>query len=458
MRTAASLLFAGAFLACAQESRIILLEDFESFASTEALLAVWPGGSGVLGTNVPGGGRAALHDGGNLHNRNVASVSPDATHNVVFTADLYDSGTNEVKRTTVALRNSSGSNFEFGMINEGCCYYARAVGFEVPPDWVPFDQAQKPVPGWHRFQAVMSATNTLVTLDLGADGTIDKTLSFSGPAPLRPFTAIRFGGLPGRISRGGPVFVDNIKLELVPLDSIGSSASTGGVRVVKPPPERPAPLPTSTVAPRPTAVALTPASVAAAGNGRAWGSVGWAIAGALAIVIGLLAWVVLLLRRTTLGPPRALLPLASASGAAMPDGSSAAIPRPGSHEEWKQRALVAEELAQKQAQVLKEKLVPELAEFAKHGLVQGLYTQRNELVETQRRAQQELAELETRLAGLQLPLQERIRVYEQRINELEKELETRGEEMRELIRTTLLLVRQRLEEEKEKGRAQPGLN
>ena len=92
--------------------------------------------------------------------------------------------------------------------------------------------------------------------------------------------------------------------------------------------------------------------------------------------------------------------------------------------------------------------MPELAEFAKQSLVQGLYAQRNALIETQQVAQKSLVELEARLATLQLSLPERIRAYEKRISELEKEVETQGEEMRELTRATLALVRKKLEAER----------
>ena len=113
-------------------------------------------------------------------------------------------------------------------------------------------------------------------------------------------------------------------------------------------------------------------------------------------------------------------------------------------------------MAGRQGQILREKLMPELAEFAKQSLVQGLYAQRNALIETQQVAQQALVELETRLAKLQLSLPERIRAYEKRIGELEKEVESQGEEMRELTRATLVLVRKKLEDERERQRERPG--
>jgi tetrahydromethanopterin S-methyltransferase subunit G len=113
--------------------------------------------------------------------------------------------------------------------------------------------------------------------------------------------------------------------------------------------------------------------------------------------------------------------------------------------------MAAEVVAAQQAQLLGEKVGPELTEFAKQALVQGLYTQRNSLLETQRRAQAVLQDLEDRLSELHLPLQERIQAYEKRITELEKELENRSGEVRELTRATLLLVRQKLEKERERS-------
>lgn len=146
---------------------------------------------------------------------------------------------------------------------------------------------------------------------------------------------------------------------------------------------------------------------------------------------------------------------ASQLALAQPPAPTAAVTDPSAVEEWKQRALVAEAMAGRQAQILREKLMPELAEFAKQSLVQGLYAQRNALIETQQVAQQTLAELEARLAALQLSLPERIRAYENRIGELEKVVEMQGEEMRELTRATLVLVRKKLEAERQSERT-PG--
>ena len=181
----------------------------------------------------------------------------------------------------------------------------------------------------------------------------------------------------------------------------------------------------------------------------------WWIVGSFAVIIALLGFLVFLFwRRGVAGSgvrevhSMSMLPALPESAAA--DSLSV--------EDWKQRALVAEAMAGQQGQMLREKIMPELTEFAKQSLVQGLYAQRNALLERQQKAQQALAEFESRLAALQLPLQERIRAYEKRIAELEKEVETQGEEMRELTRATLALVRKKLEDEQGLGRAPSRFN
>jgi len=175
----------------------------------------------------------------------------------------------------------------------------------------------------------------------------------------------------------------------------------------------------------------------------------WWILGSLMVIISLLACLVLLFwRRGRVDSPAtrstAMLPL---PGKAVED--------PAVAEEWRQRALTAEAMAGKQGQMLREKIMPELTEFAKQSLVQGLYTQRNALLETQQKAVQAMVELEGRLASLQLPLQERIRAYEKRVAELEKEVGSQREEVRELARATLMLVRKKLDDEREREREQP---
>jgi len=179
---------------------------------------------------------------------------------------------------------------------------------------------------------------------------------------------------------------------------------------------------------------------------------GWML-GLLAVIVALLVFGFILFWRGKSADVRAIRSVSAL--AKSPDDTPA---DGSSDQEWKQRALVAEAMAGKQGQLLREKILPELTEFAKQSLVQGLYAQRNVLMERQQKAQQSLAELEMRLTVLQLPLQQRICAYEKRIAELEREVETQGEEMRELTRATLALVRKKLEDERELERAGPGFN
>jgi hypothetical protein len=171
--------------------------------------------------------------------------------------------------------------------------------------------------------------------------------------------------------------------------------------------------------------------------------------GIVGVIIGLVGTFALWFWRRGVGSPDALTPPSTLARLTTNPSTATEL---SPNQDWKQRALVAEAMAGRQGQILREKLMPELAEFAKQSLVQGLYAQRNALIETQQVAQQALVELETRLAKLQLSLPERIRAYEKRIGELEKEVESQGEEMRELTRATLVLVRKKLEDERERQR------
>jgi hypothetical protein len=177
----------------------------------------------------------------------------------------------------------------------------------------------------------------------------------------------------------------------------------------------------------------------------------WFIAGALVAIAVLLAWLVLTFRKSGLGAPR--VPGTSTAVSFSAANAPAEI-GPGVVSDQALRALTAGALTEPEAQALREKVATELTEYAKQRLVQGLYSQRKELAETQQKAQQQLAELETRLTALHLPQKERISAYEQRIAELERDLETRDDEMRELVRATLSLVRERLETAKEEGTGQ----
>jgi hypothetical protein len=183
------------------------------------------------------------------------------------------------------------------------------------------------------------------------------------------------------------------------------------------------------------------------GNNKKAGEVTWLIGGSLGGIVVLLGLVALLFwRRGRDAKPNLAAATAIVRTPDDPGNESISVA------EWKQRALVAEAMAGQQGQMLREKIMPELAEFAKQSLVQGLYAQRNALIERQLKAQEVVTEMEQRLAALQVPLQERIRAYEARVAELEKQVESQREEVRELTRATLQLVQRKLLDERQLAR------
>jgi hypothetical protein len=156
----------------------------------------------------------------------------------------------------------------------------------------------------------------------------------------------------------------------------------------------------------------------------------WWIGGALTLIVALLVWLAFMLKRNSANATK--LAITSQPVVALPAAKPATVEGAASSD-------------------LKERALAELTEFAKQSLVQGLYSQRNALLETQQKAHRELAELEARLGALKLP--DRILAYEKRIVELERELEVRTGEVRELTSTTLSLLRRKVEEERELERA-----
>lgn len=103
---------------------------------------------------------------------------------------------------------------------------------------------------------------------------------------------------------------------------------------------------------------------------------------------------------------------------------------------------------EKQTAIAPAELAPYLAQTLKDAVVQGLATQRAELLEAQRFAAVEIAELVHRLDQLQVPMQERLRAYQDRIQELQKDLAERTEENRELLKMKIEMTRHQLETER----------
>ena len=117
---------------------------------------------------------------------------------------------------------------------------------------------------------------------------------------------------------------------------------------------------------------------------------------------------------------------------------------------WQQRALAAEQKVDQAHAAIRAGVMAQL----KEKLVSNLSDQREEMLEIQRSASAELAELDQRLNDLHAPLQERLRVYEARISDLEKALAAKGDENRELIKAKIEATRRQLETERSRSELQ----
>ena len=97
-------------------------------------------------------------------------------------------------------------------------------------------------------------------------------------------------------------------------------------------------------------------------------------------------------------------------------------------------------------------LAPAMVDALKNAVVQELAAQRRQLLAAQQAATAELAEIARRLESVQTPLLDRLRAYEQRIAELEKELGEQALENRELLKLKIDLLRDQVEAERTRSR------
>lgn len=133
---------------------------------------------------------------------------------------------------------------------------------------------------------------------------------------------------------------------------------------------------------------------------------------------------------------------------ALAGAATQALPAGENDTSWRDRALVAEGKAERAHAAIRSGVLV----WMRDKFVRTLFRQRAELLSAQEKAEAEMRELEQRLEQLHAPLQERISAYEQRIEELEKDLAAKGEENRELIGARISVARQHLTAERERGR------
>lgn len=222
---------AGSLTLSVASAQLIVNETFESYANTAAMQTTW-GGVGALGVLVTTNGnlgQSAYHPGGIVNSFTGFSISPSASQYIKLSADIYDDGLSANKRITVGLRNGANPLFEMGMYNAPAQYSTRFLNFSGGGGaWVAIPAqgsfVNTPVAGWHRWTAEIFNNQTIVSLDLLADGIVDATYTATGPASANAFTDLRFGGPSGSTSAGGGAWFDNIRLEVLQVPEPGSLA------------------------------------------------------------------------------------------------------------------------------------------------------------------------------------------------------------------------------------------
>ncbi len=116
---------------------------------------------------------------------------------------------------------------------------------------------------------------------------------------------------------------------------------------------------------------------------------------------------------------------------------------------WQRRAEEAERRAQQATVVLRAGLIPHLSRWLKEKLVRKLVSDRAQLMEVQRVAALKMLAVDERLSKIESQIQQRNQDYEQRIDELMKELAVAKEENRELIQAKITLVKAEMERAKQ---------
>jgi hypothetical protein len=122
------------------------------------------------------------------------------------------------------------------------------------------------------------------------------------------------------------------------------------------------------------------------------------------------------------------------------------------HEEWRRRAIAAEQRAHQATALVRSGMLAQLSKYLSTELVKKLISQRGDLIEGQRRAAERVEELAGRLENLEPPPPETEQFYQQRIAELERQLEESNELNRSLLKLKIATARRQLDEAKTRAR------
>ncbi len=250
--------------------QVLVDDDFESYADTAALNAVWglANSAGQLVDETftefitlddlvpqdvgarafPSPGQGVEHIGSNVFEYQLplnggSPLLPTATQNIVLQGDIFDIGGLGNKRMSIGLRSNAPENIvELGFNNtspDGVGFMTRTVLFPtLPEDPNPnyqyfelpaeFDRPDDEDTitnladigeAWHTYRATISEDSILYELDLFRDGTFDSSFTVDVTTGPNGFDSLRIGSPSGIASAGngfyGGVIFDNISLALV---------------------------------------------------------------------------------------------------------------------------------------------------------------------------------------------------------------------------------------------------
>jgi hypothetical protein len=190
--------------------------------------------NGSLDTAFGNPGQSMLHAGTVSNQRSFAATAASDAQPIVWEFDMYDSLTSS--RLSGALRDVGGSAagnqafLEMGVYNaalntdtnvNGSGYAIRHAFVAGTPagasGWLLFPTPPTRVEGWHHFKATIGDTFATFDLDLGDDGSVDRTrtITLGAAAANDLYNIVRFGG-PSDVSSTGPGNFDNLNIEVVP--------------------------------------------------------------------------------------------------------------------------------------------------------------------------------------------------------------------------------------------------
>jgi hypothetical protein len=221
----------------------VFMDDFESYADTAAMEAVWGvPGNGALATTTGNPGQSMQHlasataGSGVSYQRSIPGTNPTDARPLIWKFDFLDDGVGN-KRMTGALRDVGGSAagnqafFEMGRFNSindpesgttVAGYGIRHVFVGGTPagagGWLTYVGNPAVQQGWHRFTATIGDTFATFDLDFAANGSIDatRTIALGAAAAGKIYNIARLGTPSDVTSAGGGAHFDNVMVCVVP--------------------------------------------------------------------------------------------------------------------------------------------------------------------------------------------------------------------------------------------------